>query len=343
MVMWQNASYVFFRELARTPSAGPAGRDADAPLTPGRSLAVDPGHHALGTPIYVSAGDMKHVDKAGTFNRLMIAQDVGSAIKGPERGDIYFGSGDAAGTLAGVTKHAGKFIVLLPNETPARAEARASQLRRSPAMSRIRPEVRRRPVAAVTADEAALWEHATRTLDPVKAKPRVVAARPRRLSPRRAPTQASQPAPASRRRTAASRAPSAVASAKASHAPPRRSPTSTAARPAASPPAGSRSTRASICTGAPARCPCAPARLPARRPRRGLKTVLVITGKGGEEPAERLSAAPSASDSAACCAATFPPGSRSPNCARSCSSYTQAGVRHGGAGALYVQLRRARE
>ena len=37
----------------------------------------------------------------------MIAQDVGSAIKGPERGDIYFGSGDAAGRLAGVTKHAG--------------------------------------------------------------------------------------------------------------------------------------------------------------------------------------------------------------------------------------------
>ena len=35
----------------------------------------------------------------------MVAQDVGSAIKGPERGDIYFGSGDAAGRLAGVTKH----------------------------------------------------------------------------------------------------------------------------------------------------------------------------------------------------------------------------------------------
>ena len=66
---------------------------------------------------------MTHVDKAGAFNRLMIAQDVGSAIKGPERGDIYFGSGDAAGRLAGVTKHAGRFIVLLPKETPARAEA----------------------------------------------------------------------------------------------------------------------------------------------------------------------------------------------------------------------------
>ncbi|MET0651239.1 MAG: MltA domain-containing protein [Hyphomicrobiaceae bacterium] len=121
MVMWQNASYVFFRELAND-ARGPLGAQ-NAPLTPGRSLAVDPGHHALGTPIYVVAGKMKHVAKSGTFNRLMIAQDVGSAIKGPERGDIYFGSGDAAGKLAGVTKHAGKFIVLLPNETLAKAQA----------------------------------------------------------------------------------------------------------------------------------------------------------------------------------------------------------------------------
>jgi membrane-bound lytic murein transglycosylase A len=71
---------------------------------------------------------MGHVVKSGTFNRLMIAQDVGSAIKGPERGDIYFGSGNEAGKLAGVTKHAAKFIVLLPNEALAKAQAaQASQ------------------------------------------------------------------------------------------------------------------------------------------------------------------------------------------------------------------------
>lgn len=121
-VMWQNASYVFFRELKGADAKGPLGA-MSAPLTPGRSLAVDPGYHALGMPIYVSGFGMTHVNKAGAFNRLMVAQDVGSAIKGPERGDIYFGSGDAAGRLAGVTKHAGKFIVLLPNETPPRAEA----------------------------------------------------------------------------------------------------------------------------------------------------------------------------------------------------------------------------
>jgi peptidoglycan lytic transglycosylase A len=121
-VMWQNASFVFFRELKGTEAKGPLGA-MNALLTPGRSLAVDPGYYALGLPIYVSAAGMTHVVKAGAFNRLMVAQDVGSAIRGPERGDIYFGSGDAAGRLAGVTKHPGKFIVLLPNEKPTTAEA----------------------------------------------------------------------------------------------------------------------------------------------------------------------------------------------------------------------------
>jgi membrane-bound lytic murein transglycosylase A len=46
----------------------------------------------------------------------MIAHDVGSAIRGPERGDIYFGSGDSAGARAGATKHRGSFHVLLPRE-----------------------------------------------------------------------------------------------------------------------------------------------------------------------------------------------------------------------------------
>jgi membrane-bound lytic murein transglycosylase A len=51
----------------------------------------------------------------------MIAQDVGSAITGPERGDIYFGSGSAAGKLAGITKHPGNFFVLLPREMERKA------------------------------------------------------------------------------------------------------------------------------------------------------------------------------------------------------------------------------
>ena len=110
-VMQQNKSFVFFREL---------GSEADAPLgalgtglSDGRSLAVDTGYHALGTPVYVSAPTLTPWGEAGVA-RLMIAQDVGSAIRGPERGDIYFGSGKDAGRLAGATKHPGRFFVLLP-------------------------------------------------------------------------------------------------------------------------------------------------------------------------------------------------------------------------------------
>lgn len=109
-IMHQNASYVFFREM-------PDGTEAphgvlDIPLTTGRSLAVDPSVHALGSPVYVSAPTLTHALKGRPFHRLMVAQDVGSAIKGPERGDIYFGSGDMAGRLAGITKHAGHFFIL---------------------------------------------------------------------------------------------------------------------------------------------------------------------------------------------------------------------------------------
>lgn len=112
-VMWKNASYVFFRELA--PSEGQAALGVmGSPLTPGRSLAVDAGIHCLGTPIYVVAPELTHAEEGGPFQRLMIAQDVGSAITGPERGDIYFGSGSEAGQRAGMTRHAGNFFVLLP-------------------------------------------------------------------------------------------------------------------------------------------------------------------------------------------------------------------------------------
>ena len=111
MVMHQNKSYVFFKELADSKE-GPLGA-LEVPLTPGRSLAVDPAVHALGTPVYVSAPSLTHPLKGKPYNRLMIAQDVGSAIKGPERGDIFFGSGDSAGRTAGITKHPGHFFVLL--------------------------------------------------------------------------------------------------------------------------------------------------------------------------------------------------------------------------------------
>ena len=112
-VMHQNASFVFFREL--TPAEGDRALGAmGIGLTPGRSLAIDTSVHALGTPIYVVSPTLRHAVPKRSFQRLMVAQDVGSAIRGPERGDIYFGSGASAGAMAGITKQAGDFYVLLP-------------------------------------------------------------------------------------------------------------------------------------------------------------------------------------------------------------------------------------
>jgi membrane-bound lytic murein transglycosylase A len=112
-LMQQNGSYVFFRELPQTKATeGPIGAQGVA-LTPGRSLAVDASYHALGTPIFVAAPKLK-TPEGTPFRRLMIAQDVGSAIRGPERGDIFWGTGDAAGAIAGTIKQKAQFFVLLP-------------------------------------------------------------------------------------------------------------------------------------------------------------------------------------------------------------------------------------
>ena len=113
-LMAENRSYVFFRELPEGEGAdGPLGAQGVA-LTPGRSLAVDAAYYALGTPVFVTAPELATAE--GTpFRRLMIAQDVGSAIRGPERGDIFWGSGEAAGAIAGSTRHAARLVLLLSN------------------------------------------------------------------------------------------------------------------------------------------------------------------------------------------------------------------------------------
>lgn len=107
-----NKSYIFFRELSGKEAESAMGV-MDIPLTEGRSLAVDTGYHDIGMPVWVSAPSLTHATGPSGFHRLMIAQDVGSAIKGPERGDLYFGSGEEAGKLAGNTKHPGNFVVFL--------------------------------------------------------------------------------------------------------------------------------------------------------------------------------------------------------------------------------------
>ena len=108
-----NESYVFFRTLETTAlDEGPIGAQG-APLTAGRSLAVDRRFHTLGAPVFV---DIAPVEGAGgaPIRRLMIAQDTGGAIRGPVRGDFYWGAGAEAGEIAGRMNAQGRMFVLLP-------------------------------------------------------------------------------------------------------------------------------------------------------------------------------------------------------------------------------------
>jgi len=78
------------------------------PLTPLRSIAVDPEYVPLGAPVWVEKNGSLHL------RRLMVAQDTGSAIKGAQRADIFVGTGDVAGQVAGQLKDSGRMVVLTP-------------------------------------------------------------------------------------------------------------------------------------------------------------------------------------------------------------------------------------
>jgi Membrane-bound lytic murein transglycosylase len=111
-VMNTDASYVFFAMApAGDPGIGAKGAEG-VPLTPMASLAVDLRLHALGTPFYVAGPD--------PLNRLVIAQDTGGAIRGPVRGDVYFGFGAGAEAGAGTMNALGRFYALLPKAVAAK-------------------------------------------------------------------------------------------------------------------------------------------------------------------------------------------------------------------------------
>ncbi len=115
-LMLRNESYVFFRfEAALDAQAGPVG-GMGLSLAPLRSLAVDRNIHPYGTPVWIDAEIPWRSSAPTRFRRLMIAQDTGSAIIGPARADIFFGSGDSAGARAGDIRHPGEFVVFLPVE-----------------------------------------------------------------------------------------------------------------------------------------------------------------------------------------------------------------------------------
>ncbi len=111
--MWTNRSYIFFREAAVEDAAlGPIAA-AKVPLSTGRSLAVDRTLHTFHAPVWIETS-LPEAEGGGPFHRLLIAQDTGSAIIGPARGDIFFGSGDEAGRVAGRMAAKGRFVVFVP-------------------------------------------------------------------------------------------------------------------------------------------------------------------------------------------------------------------------------------
>ena len=114
-VMQRNARYIFFRTI---DGDGPIGAQG-VPLTPGRSLAVDSSLLPLGVPLWLDT-TWPATDKP--LRRLMVAQDVGSAIKGAVRGDFFWGSGEPALEQAGRMKQTGRYYLLLPKPVAERRE-----------------------------------------------------------------------------------------------------------------------------------------------------------------------------------------------------------------------------
>ncbi|MBL4740146.1 MAG: murein transglycosylase A [Sneathiella sp.] len=114
-VMNKNASYIFFRELK---TSGPIGAQG-VELTAGRSLAVDRKWMPLGVPIWLQT-EIEEDNKPFPINRLLIAQDTGGAIRGPVRGDVFWGNGPLAYERAGAMKSTGEYWILLPNSVAAK-------------------------------------------------------------------------------------------------------------------------------------------------------------------------------------------------------------------------------
>ncbi len=110
----ENPSYVFFREIG---DQGPIGAEGVV-LTPERSIAVDRSFIALGTPIWLEADERYAL--AESVRRLVVAQDTGGAIKGPVRGDVFWGTGADAGTRAGIMNARGRYYLLLPRAVAER-------------------------------------------------------------------------------------------------------------------------------------------------------------------------------------------------------------------------------
>jgi membrane-bound lytic murein transglycosylase A len=110
-----NPSYIFFREeRLPDPNVGPKGA-LGVPLTPSRSVAIDPKFLPLGAPLFLSTTEP---GSDVPVQRLMMGQDTGGAIRGEVRADFFFGFGDGAAENAGRMKQRGSIWVLVPQPAP---------------------------------------------------------------------------------------------------------------------------------------------------------------------------------------------------------------------------------
>ena len=110
-LLWSNPRYVFFKEEALNDfdaAFGPKGAQG-VPLTPGRSIAVDPGSIPYGTPVWLASRGV-----TGNLQKLVFAQDTGSAIVGAVRADYFAGTGQEAGEFASKINQPLRLWVLWP-------------------------------------------------------------------------------------------------------------------------------------------------------------------------------------------------------------------------------------
>lgn len=115
--MNSNPRFVFFDiEPVGDPQLGPKG-SFGVPLTPLGSVAVDLNYHAGGVPMFVQTAAP---GLGGDWSGLVVSQDTGGAIKGPVRGDLYFGTGTQAGARADTVNAPGRLWVLLPRAVAER-------------------------------------------------------------------------------------------------------------------------------------------------------------------------------------------------------------------------------
>ena len=119
-VLWQNRSYIFFRDAAVDDlESGPIAA-AKVPLEAMRSLAVDRLIHTFSSPFFIRSPSLTHLTGGEPFARLLMALDTGTAIVGPARGDIFTGSGFDAGQLAGNVRNDADFFILIPKAAAGR-------------------------------------------------------------------------------------------------------------------------------------------------------------------------------------------------------------------------------